>query len=73
MNTLLTFLILAAPFAVGALASWVSHRSNPTRNYLNAVSDDRDWYRIEHDATAARTRFEQTPTWPASGVTGERR
>lgn len=73
MNTILATLVMAAPFAVAALFSWASHRSHPARNYLAAVNDDRDWYRIEHDADAVRTRFENTPTWPASGVTGERR
>ena len=73
MDMILTFLILLAPFAVAALFSWLSHRSSPARNYLASAVDDRDWYRIEHDAEAARTRFEQTPSWPASGVTGERR
>lgn len=73
MNTFLALLVLAAPFAVAALFSWASHRSHPGRNYLTSVSDDRDWYRVEHDAEAARTRFEQNPTWPASGATGERR
>lgn len=73
MDMILTFLILMAPFAVAVLFSWASHRSRPARNYLAAVADDRDWYRIEHDAEAARTRFENAPTWPASGVTGERR
>ena len=73
MDMLLTFLILAAPFAVAAVASWSSHRGQPGRTYLQAVVDDPDWYRIQHDANAARTRFEQAPTWPASGVRGERR
>jgi hypothetical protein len=53
--------------------SWSSHRGQPARTYLEGVVDDADWYRIQHDADAARTRFEQTPTWPASGVRGERR
>jgi hypothetical protein len=73
MNIFLAFLVLAAPFAIAALLSWASHRSHPARHYLAGVADDRDWYRIEHDAEAARTRFEQTPAWPTSGVTGERR
>jgi hypothetical protein len=73
MDMLLTFLILAAPFAVAALLSWSSHRGQPTRTYLEGVADDPDWYRIQHDADAARTRFEQAPTWPVSGVRGERR
>jgi hypothetical protein len=73
MNTVYAFLILAAPFAIAALLSWGSHRAQPARNYLAGVADDRDWYRIEHDADAARTRFENAPAWPASGATGERR
>jgi hypothetical protein len=77
MDMLLTFLILAAPFAVAALLSWSSHRGQATRTYLqglaDSAADDPDWYRIQHDADAARTRFEQTPTWPVSGVRGERR
>jgi hypothetical protein len=73
MDMLLTFLILAAPFAVAAVASWSAHRSQPTRGYLQGLVDDPDWYRIQHDADAARTRFEQAPTCPVSGVRGERR
>ncbi len=73
MDFLLTFLILAAPFAVAALLSWASHRGDPVRSYLAGVEEDTDWHRIEHDADAARTRFEQSPTWPASGARGERR
>ena len=73
MNILYAFLILAAPFAIAALLSWASHRSHPARNHLSSTSDDRDWYRVEHDAEAARTRFEKSPAWPASGATGERR
>lgn len=73
MDILLTFLILSAPFAVAALLSWASHRGQPVRTYYDGVADDPDWYRIQHDADAARTRFEQSPTWPASGASGERR
>jgi hypothetical protein len=73
MNVILTFLILMAPFAVAFLVSWASHRSDPKRAWLANAADDPDWYRIQHDADAARTRFEQFPAWPVSGVTGERR
>lgn len=73
MNVILTFLILIAPFAVAALLSWASHRGQPIRTYLDGVADDPDWYRIQHDADAARTRFEQQPAWPVSGAHGERR
>jgi hypothetical protein len=36
-------------------------------------ADDADVRRINHDLDAVRTRFEQHPTWPSSGVLGERR
>ena len=29
--------------------------------------------RAEHDVDAIRTRFERQPSWPDSGVRGERR
>ena len=35
--------------------------------------DDRDAFRVGHDVDAIRTRFEQQPCWPSSGVAGERR
>ncbi|HEX2285761.1 MAG TPA: hypothetical protein VHI10_13215 [Mycobacterium sp.] len=88
MTTALTFLILISPFAVAAALSWAAHRSDSLRFHLDQFSvagpmvgrlfgtdraDDRDGYRIEHDADAIRTRFEQSPTWPASGAVGERR
>jgi hypothetical protein len=73
MNMLLTFLILTAPFALAAGLSWASHRRHPLRAYLAGVADDRDDYRVEHDLDAIRTRFERNPTWPVSGVKGERR
>jgi hypothetical protein len=82
MTTALTFLILIAPFAVAAALSWAAHRSGSLSMRmaqfrvaapLGGLFDDRDAYRIEHDVDAIRTRFEQTPTWPGSGATGERR
>jgi hypothetical protein len=73
MSVILTFLILLAPFAVAALLSWATHRGRPMRAYLAGVADDPDWYRVQHDADAARTRFEQSPAWPVSGAAGERR
>ncbi|QEN16301.1 hypothetical protein ACRDU6_29605 [Mycolicibacterium sp. ELW1] len=36
-------------------------------------ADDADLRRISHDLDAVRTRFEHHPTWPSSGVLGERR
>jgi hypothetical protein len=73
MDIVLTFAILTAPFAIAALLSWWSHRRHAARHYLTNMADHPDWYRIQHDAEAARTRFEKTPTWPASGALGERR
>jgi hypothetical protein len=73
MNVILTFLILAAPFAIAATLSWAAHRGQPFRTYRDGLADDPDWYRIQHDADAARTRFEQAPAWPLSGASGERR
>ena len=75
MTTALTFLILIAPFAVAAALSWAAHRrprfGAPWLTGL--VENDRDAYRVEHDADAIRTRWEKQPFWPASGALGERR
>lgn len=73
MNVLFAFLIMSAPFALAALLSWASHRHDTERRSLLADLDDRDDYRVEHDTDAARTRFERSPKWPASGAMGERR
>jgi hypothetical protein len=73
MTVILAFLILSAPFGLAALLSWASHRHDALRGHLVNQFGDPDWYRVQHDADAARTRFEHAPSWPASGVTGERR
>ncbi len=83
MSTALTFLILTSPFALTALLSWAAHRSGSLRVHLDQfrfaapmsgrLFEDRDAYRIRHDVDAIRTRFEQQPSWPSSGATGERR
>lgn len=85
MTTALTFLIiLIAPFAVAAALSWAAYRSDSIRVRFDQVrwsapmmgglfEDDRDGFRIAHDVDAIRTRFEQHPSWPASGAMGERR
>jgi hypothetical protein len=73
MTVILAFLILFAPFALAALLSWASHRHDALRGHLVNQFGDPDWYRVQHDADAARTRFEHAPSWPASGVMGERR
>ncbi|MGE2834166.1 hypothetical protein [Mycobacterium sp. SMC-4] len=69
MTTVLTFLLLAAPFAVAGLLSWAADRAWRTR----AMPADPDFRRVQHDTDAIRTRFERQPSWPASGATGERR
>ena len=73
MNVILAFLILSAPFALAALLSWASHRNDAVRSSLINEFGDPDSYRVRHDAEATRTRFERTPSWPASGAMGDRR
>jgi hypothetical protein len=84
MSTVLTFFILIAPFAVAAALALAAHRSETVRFHLDQFKvsapewgrlfdDDRDAYRIGHDVDAIRTRFEEQPSWPSSGATGERR
>lgn len=73
MNVVLAFLILIAPFTLAILLSCAFHRNDAMRTSLLSEFDDPDYYRVEHDALAARTRFERSPAWPVSGATGERR
>jgi hypothetical protein len=84
MTVLLTTLILIAPFALATALSWAAHRSHALRWRTDQFpasapmvgrlfNDDRDTFRAQHDADAIRTRFEQNPSWPASGALGERR
>jgi hypothetical protein len=73
MTVLLAFLVLSAPFVLAALLSWASHRNDAARNALLREFGDPDYYRVIHDVDAARTRFERTPSWPASGAMDERR
>lgn len=82
MTTALTFLILISPFAVAAALSVAAHRTGKLRLRLDQFRlaapmagriDDRDAIRIGHDLDAIRTRFEQHPVWPASGVLSEGR
>ena len=71
MNVLLVILILSAPFALAGLLSWASQRSDFMRIRLFGEMDHRDFYRVEDDAL--RTHFARHPSWPVSGVVGERR
>jgi hypothetical protein len=88
MTTALTFLILIAPLAVAVALSWAAHRSGSLRLRLDQFrmagpmsgqyfgsdpADDRDAFRIDHDADAVRTRFERQPFWPTSGALSEGR
>jgi hypothetical protein len=84
MTLLVPTLVLMAPFALAATLTWAAHRSHSLRRRTDQFpasapmtgrlfDDDRDMFRVEHDADAIRTRFEQNPVWPASGAMGERR
>ena len=73
MTVILAFLVLSAPFALAALLSWASQRNQSVRASLLEEFGDPDYYRTRHDTDATRTRFESNPSWPVSGVTGERR
>jgi hypothetical protein len=84
MTTALTFLILISPIVVAAALSWAAHRTGSLRLRLDQFrmagpmsgrlfDDDRDTFRIDHDAEAVRTRFEQHPFWPTSGSLSEGR
>lgn len=82
MTITLAILILLAPFALAIALGWVANRSHTLRLHLDqfrvpASAWDRiidpDANRIQHDLDAVRTRFEQSPAWPSSGVLGERR
>jgi hypothetical protein len=78
--------LLLAPFGVVAAIAAVAHRdgtlrlhpgqfrvSAPLVGHLFDDGRDADQRRISHDLDAVRTRFEQHPAWPSSGVLGERR
>lgn len=71
MNVILTFLILAAPFAVAVAVSWAADRRRPAHAYLAGVAEDD--FRVEHDVAAIHSRFERYPLWPLSGAQDERR
>ena len=73
MTVILAFLVLSAPFTLAALLSWASQRNQSVRASLLDEFGDPDYYRMRHDADATRIRFESNPSWPVSGVTGERR
>lgn len=84
MTTAATILILIAPFASAATAGWLAHRSGRLRWTLDQFrvsgpmtgrlfDEDADVRRSAHDLDAVRTRFEDHPSWPSSGVLGERR
>ena len=83
MSTLLAFLILLAPFAVAALLTWAAHTDGTLRIHLDQfrwaapmggrLFEDRDADRVRHDVDAIRTRFEEHPSWPVSGISSERR
>lgn len=89
MTAFFTFLLLTvlllAPFGVVAAIAAVSHRDGTLRLHAGQFrvsapmvghlfdDGDADGRRINHDLDATRTRFEEHPVWPSSGVLGERR
>lgn len=85
LNFLLLTALLLAPFAVVAALASRSHHDGALRRYLDRyrfdtqtvgrLFDDRDadFRRIDHDLDAVRTRFEDQPSWPSSGASGDRR
>lgn len=84
MTVALAILILLAPFALAVTLGWVANRSHilrlhvdqfrvPTSAWDRLFDTDPDTARIDHDVAAIRSRFEQAPAWPSSGVLGERR
>ena len=88
MSTTLTYLLLilllASPLALLGTMAAISRRNGHLRINLEQFrfgapmvgplsSEDADFRRIHHEADAIRTRFEDSPSWPYSGVLGERR
>lgn len=76
MTALIAFLLLAV-LALGVtrlrLHGGQFRVSAPMVGPLFVDGHDADQRRISHDLDAVRTRFEQHPVWPSSGVLGERR
>jgi len=63
MISLLTLMILLAPFVLGAaLCAFVPPIATPPDER------DRDAPRMKHDLNAVRTRFDRQPSWPPSGA-----
>lgn len=88
LTYLLLIAVLIAPFAVIGFIARQAHRDGHLRWRLDQFrfsapmmgrlfeddyGNDSDMRRIGHDLDAARTRFEQHPSWPQPGVLGERR
>jgi len=84
LNFLLLSVVLLAPFALVATLASRAHRGGHLRWHTDQFrfaapmagrlfEDDADLRRAEHDIDAIRTRFERQPSWPDSGVRGERR
>jgi hypothetical protein len=44
-----------------------------TTPMVSRLVEDADYRRMGHDIDAIRTRFEQQPTWPTSGVRADSR
>jgi hypothetical protein len=70
MTAAITFLLLTVLLLAGLF-----RMSAPLVGHLfeEGTGRDADKRRISHDLDAIRTRFEEHPVWPSSGVLGERR
>lgn len=84
LNFLLLSVVLLVPFALVATFASRARRDGYLRWHPDQFrfaapmvgrlfGDDADLRRTAHDIDAIRTRFEHQPSWPESGVRGERR
>ncbi|MET0900493.1 MAG: hypothetical protein ABWY45_21475 [Mycobacterium sp.] len=89
LTYLLLIAVLLAPFALIAFLARQANRDGHLRWRIDqfrisapmmgrlfdddSLYNDADMRRIGHDLDAVRTRFEEHPSWPQSGVLGERR
>ena len=73
MSYVLLVILLLAPFAVtAALAGW-AHRDGHLRWHLDQFRFSAPMVGRLFDDEPVRSEFERHPSWPVSGVLGERR
>ncbi|WP_264070967.1 hypothetical protein [Mycolicibacterium komossense] len=85
LSLLLLIVVLLAPFALVAVLAARSRGSHFLRGHLDQMrytnrdvarlveEGDADGRRLDHELDAIRTRFEQQPSWPTSGVRSDSR